>query len=164
MYACLFTACGTFWPSNKNRFESVTVDSQPCYEGSHWQLFRGKPLGRGVLKFLSTLCWIDCDITLYDMALVRFIPCCIDCNQGPLLTTRYLSIPTQWHLLTGLGKKPFENNQGKRRNCLYKQFLLFPLCFLLFQRQKLSFLLHLICHLLMLSICSGPKFCCVGMG
>ena len=27
----------------------------------------------------------------------------------------------------------------KRRNCLYKQFLLFPQCFLLYQRQKLSF-------------------------
>ena len=47
---------------------------------------------------------------------------------------------------------------------MYKQFLLFPQCFLLYQRGKLSFLLHLICRLQMLSILSGPKFCHVGMG
>ena len=61
------------------------------------------------------------------------------------------------------GKEAFWKHRGKRRNCLYKQFLLFPQCFLLYQRQKLSFLLHLICHLQMLSIWSGPKFCRVGM-
>ena len=43
----------------------------------------------------------------------------------------------------GSGKEAFWKHCGKRRNCLYKQFLLFPQCFLLYQRQKLSFLLHL---------------------
>ena len=56
------------------------------------------------------------------------------------------------------GKEAFSKHCGKRGNCLYKQFLLSPQCFVLFQRQKLSFLLHLICHLQMLSIWSGPNF------
>ena len=51
----------------------------------------------------------------------------------------------------------------KEKLLVYKQFLLFPQCFLLCQRQKLSFLLHYICRLQMLSIWSGPKFCRVGM-
>ena len=37
------------------------------------------------------------------------------------------------------GKEAFWKHCGKRRNCLYKQSLLFPQCFLLYQRQKLSF-------------------------
>ena len=56
------------------------------------------------------------------------------------------------------GKEAFWKHCGKRRNCLNKQFLLFPQCFLLYQRQKLSFLLYLIFRLQMLSIWSGPKF------
>ena len=43
----------------------------------------------------------------------------------------------------GSGKEAFWKHCGNRRNCLYKQFLLSPLCFLLHQRQKSSFLLHL---------------------
>ena len=61
-------------------------------------------------------------------------------------------------------KEAFLKDCGENRNCLYKQFLLFPQCFLLYQRQKLSFLLHLICRLQMISIWSGPKFCRLGMG
>ena len=41
------------------------------------------------------------------------------------------------------GKEAFWKHSGKRRNCLYKQFLPFPQCFLLYQIQKLSFLLHM---------------------
>ena len=39
----------------------------------------------------------------------------------------------------GSGKEDFWKHCEKRRNFLYKQFLLFPQCFLLYQRQKLSF-------------------------
>ena len=72
------------------------------------------------------------------------------------------------------GKKHFENIVGKGEIVCTsnfptmfstnKQFLLFPQSLLLYQRQKLSFLLDLICRLQMLSIWSGPKFCRVGMG
>ena len=71
---------------------------------------------------------------------------------------------THSHTMTPIdrsGKKAFWKHCGKRRNCLYKQFLLFPQCFLLYQRQKLSFLLHLIYCLQMLSIWTDVKFCCV---
>ena len=64
----------------------------------------------------------------------------------------------------GSGKEAFGKHREKRRNCLCKQFLLFQQCFLLYQRQKSSFLLHLICRLQMLSIRFGSKFCRVGMG
>ena len=36
----------------------------------------------------------------------------------------------QWHLLTPLGNKPFENTVGKGEIARHKQFLLFPQCFL----------------------------------
>ena len=39
-------------------------------------------------------------------------------------------IPTQWHLLTPLGNKPFENTVGKGEIARNEQFLLFPQCFL----------------------------------
>ena len=56
-------------------------------------------------------------------------------------------------------KEAFRKHCG---NYLYKQFLLFPQSVLLYQRQKLSFMLHLICRLQMLSIWPDPKFCPVG--
>ena len=62
------------------------------------------------------------------------------------------------------GKEAFWKHFGKRRNCLYKQFLLFPQYFLLYQRQKLSFLLHLICRLQIVSIWTSLKFCHLVMG
>ena len=40
-------------------------------------------------------------------------------------------IPTQWHLLTPLGNKPFENTVGKGEIARNEQFLLFPQCFYL---------------------------------
>ena len=79
--------------------------------------------------------------------------------SSPVLTHSHTMTP-----FDASGKEAFWKHCGKRRNCLYKQFLLFPQCFLLYQRQKLSFLLYLICRLLMLSISSGPKFCHVGKG
>ena len=45
--------------------------------------------------------------------------------------------------LTHLGKKPFENIVGKGEIACTSNFSFSPLCFLLYQRQKLSFLLHL---------------------
>ena len=73
------------------------------------------------------------------------------------------SIPTQRHLLTPLGYKPFENIVGKEENAGNQHFLLFPQCFLLHHRYKYHFCC-LICHLHMLSIWSRPKFCRLGMG
>ena len=85
------------------------------------------------------------------------------------ISTRFFMQSVYWnsHTMTpfdAFGKEAFWKHCGKRRNCLYKQFLLFPQCFLPYQKQKLSFLYHLICRLQMLSIWSGPKFCRVGMG
>ena len=60
--------------------------------------------------------------------------------------------------------------RGLWKTLLEKQKLLvqaispFPTIFSTHQRQKLSFLLHLICRLQVLSIWSCPKFCRVGMG
>ena len=48
----------------------------------------------------------------------------IDCKEI------LLPIPTQWHLLTPLGKKPFENTVGKGEIARNEQFLLLPQCFL----------------------------------
>ena len=69
---------------------------------------------------------------------------------------------TPSHTLTPFdrsGKEAFWKHSGKRRNGLYKQFLLYLQCFLLYLRQKLSFLLHLICRQQMLSIWTDVKFC-----
>ena len=73
---------------------------------------------------------------------------------GLLLTLCHTMTP-----FDGSGKKAFWKHCGKRRNCLYKQFLLFPQCFLHYQRQKWSRLLHLMCCLQMLPIWPGPIFC-----
>ena len=85
---------------------------------------------------------------------------------------------TFWFIIfnhTFLSFKPFPHNdtfwqvwersllKTMSENIVYKQFLLFPQCFLLYQWQKLSFLLHLIFHLQMLSVWSGGPKCCVGM-
>ena len=59
---------------------------------------------------------------------------------------------TQSRLLTTLKKKPFENDVGKGENAGNQHFLLFPQCFLPYQRQKSSFELLLLCRLQMLSI------------
>ena len=51
----------------------------------------------------------------------------------------------------------------KKQKFLVQAISPFPTMFSA-QRHKLSFLLHFICRLQMLSIWSGPKFCWVGMG
>ena len=64
--------------------------------------------------------------------------------SNPLRTDCIILTPS--HTMTPFDasrKEAFRKHRGKRRNCLYKQFLLFPQCFLLYQRQKLSILLNL---------------------
>ena len=49
-----------------------------------------------------------------------------------ILCNWYHWVLTHSHTITpfdGSGKKAFWKHSGKRRNCLYKQFLLFPQCF-----------------------------------
>ena len=48
----------------------------------------------------------------------------------------YLTIS---RLLMPLGKKPFENIVGKGKNAGNQHFLLFPQCFLPFQKLKINF-------------------------
>ena len=69
-----------------------------------------------------------------------------------------LLFTTQSRLFTTPRKDPFKNIVGKGENVGNQQLLLFLQCFLPYQRQKLSFELHLFCCLQMLSIWSGPKF------
>ena len=56
-------------------------------------------------------------------------------------------------------EKALENTVGKGENAGIQYFLLFPQCFLFYQRQKLSLQQHLICHFQMLSTWPCPKFC-----
>ena len=62
------------------------------------------------------------------------------------------------------GKTPFQSIVGKGENAGDQHFLLFPQCFLLYQRQKLLFKLHSFCRLQMLSIWTKSNFCRLGMG
>ena len=57
------------------------------------------------------------------------------------------------------GKTPFENVVGKGENAGNQGFVLFPQCFLPYQRQKSAFDLHLFYRLQMLSIWLHPKVC-----
>ena len=79
-----------------------------------------------------------------------------DLEKGGL--TLYQTIPIFHDPL----KKDLENTVGKGENAGNQHFLLFPQCFLLYQREKLSFYQHLICRLQVLSIWSRPNFCCFG--
>ena len=57
-------------------------------------------------------------------------------------------------------KEAFKKNiVGKGENAGNQHFLLFPQCFLFFQRQKSTFELHLFSRLQMVSVWSCPKFC-----
>ena len=56
-------------------------------------------------------------------------------------------------------KKALENIVGKEENAGNPHFLLFPQCFLPYQRQKPSFKKHSICRLQMLSFWSKLKIC-----
>ena len=85
---------------------------------------------------------------------------CLNLDQSKILSSgKELTYSNTMTPFDASGKGAFWKHCGKRRNCLYKQFLLFPQCFLLYHRQKLSFLLHLICRLQMLSIWTKLKFC-----
>ena len=55
-------------------------------------------------------------------------------------------------VLTILKKQPFENTVGKGENAGTQHFLLFPQCFLTFQRQSPLFEPYLFCSLQMFSI------------
>ena len=62
---------------------------------------------------------------------------------------------THYHTMTlfdASGKEAFSKHCGKGENAGNQHFLLFPQCFLLYHRQKLSFMLHLFCRLQMPSI------------
>ena len=59
---------------------------------------------------------------------------------------------TQSRLLTTLKKKSFKNIVGNGENAGNQHFLLFPQCFLLYQRQKSSLELHLFRPLQLVSI------------
>ena len=58
---------------------------------------------------------------------------------------------------------PFCKTLWEKEKLVVQAISAFPPCFLLYQRQKLSFLLHLICHLQILSIWSCSEFCHVGI-
>ena len=62
-------------------------------------------------------------------------------------------------IFDALGGQPFENFVGKEENDGNKHCLLFPQCFLSYERQLKHFELHLICRLQMLSIWASLKFC-----
>ena len=64
-------------------------------------------------------------------------------------------------LLRTMKKKTFENIVGKEENAGNQHFLLFPSCFLHYQRQKSANDLHLNFHLQLLSILICLKFCFV---
>ena len=51
----------------------------------------------------------------------------------------WLHFSTQSQLLTTLKKRALENFVGKGENVSKQHFLLFPQCFLLYQKEKLSF-------------------------
>ena len=55
-------------------------------------------------------------------------------SSGPNLKHSYTMTP-----FDGSGKEAFWKHCGKRRNCLYKQFLLFTQCFLLYQTEIIIF-------------------------
>ena len=63
---------------------------------------------------------------------LQFGTCFFFCKITPVhIKKQKLSpIPTQLHLLTPLGNKPFGNTVGKEEIVRNEQFLLFPQCFL----------------------------------
>ena len=56
-------------------------------------------------------------------------------------------------------KKALENTVGKGENAGNQHFLLFPQCFPLYQREKLSIQQHVICSLQVFSILPCSNFC-----
>ena len=56
------------------------------------------------------------------------------------------------------GKEAFSKHYGTRRNAGDQHFLLFPQCYVLYQRQRLTFIL------LSANAFNWSNFCCLGMG
>ena len=71
------------------------------------------------------------------------------------LFTRYHIIPTFYDI----DKAAFEYIVGKGENAVKQHFLLFPQCFIPYQRQKLSFQQNKIYRLQMLSTWTRLEFC-----
>ena len=63
----------------------------------------------------------------------------VECNYISCIWPLFELFTTYSRLLTSLGKKPFENIEGKGENAGYQHFLIFPQCFLPYLRQKSSF-------------------------
>ena len=81
----------------------------------------------------------------------KCISFCVDPQRkhcSKIYSTLYHTIPS----LNDLKKQPFENIVGKQENAGYQHFLLFPQCFLPFQRQTETFELNSFCPLQVLSI------------
>ena len=93
--------------------------SPQCAKVFRWTFFvRNRPTCSSFKGF-----WSKC-IILYDSTYNLKI------RQHNSLQSINYPIPTQWHLLTPLGNKPFENTVGKGGIACNEQFLLFPQCFL----------------------------------
>ena len=88
---------------------------------------------------------------------IKVCPALKLCNQK-LYFGLDLPIPTQWHLLTPLGNKPFENTVGKGEIVRNEQFLLFPQCFLPVWITFCHFHQIWNCHLQTLSVWKSLKF------
>ena len=58
-----------------------------------------------------------------------------------------------------LRKRALENIVGKGENAANQHFLLFPQCFLPYQRHQSSFELHINCRMQILSIWTSLKIC-----
>ena len=69
-----------------------------------------------------------------------------------------------YHTIPTLKKNASENTVEKEENAGNQHFLLFPQCFLVYHKEKMSFKQCLIFGLQMLSIWSCPKICHFGKG
>ena len=85
-----------------------------------------------------------------------FLKCSQDLNCKHIKTASCLG---KGGLLTTLRERPFENIVEKEENAGKQHFLLFTQCFLLFTKQILTLDSDSFCHLQMLSVWDGPKFC-----
>ena len=115
-----------------------------CTLYRHLDWYRSLPL-RYALNLTLARVWLNCIVNLLSH----------NCNFKP--------IPPQWHLLTSLGNKPFENTVGKGEIARNEQFLLFPQCFLLIWRAFYHFNKTWNCRLQTLSVWKS-KICRLVMG
>ena len=137
-----------------------------CESSCEAEKFRSK----GVVKCSCTNCergfrYIDsltCRKFTERSAKVRVDTGCIRIKllfqRARVRPLHHLPIPTQWHLLTPLGNKPFENTVGKGEIARNEQFLLFPQCFLPVWITCCYFRRIWNCHLQALSVWKSLKF------